>query len=74
MGRFRVLRGWDGWQHRGTGSALRGSVGQRKVGGRAEKGGSIMEGTSGCRGPGEGHSRAGMVSAPHVLGTWGNGG
>lgn len=37
----------------------------------AGKGGSTIEGTSGCRGPGEGHSREWMVSIPHVLGMWG---
>lgn len=73
VGQFGAVGlGW--WKPRGAGWALWGSVGQRKVGGRAgggQRGGSNIEGTSGWRGPGAGHSRAGMVFAPQVLGMWG---
>lgn len=67
--------GWVGAPRVGLGAlGLNGAAesGWEGGGGRwAGKGGSIIERTSGCRGPGEGHSRAWMVSVPHMLGVWG---
>lgn len=65
MGGSTVGQTWRSGAQWGSGRGVRG---RGELGGKR---GSIIGGTSGCWGPGEGHSWARMVSVPHVLGVWG---